>query len=175
MESTSATILEQSHKIIDISNLSKVDDYAPPIMNNPTNETVIKPNAMQSVSDLSMVQSQLPNKVASTVVTKSVTDVSQKWSSTQPDTSHKYGTTMTALDMYVKKELFHMIVFILSPAVIAFSRDPQSLCQVVCNELNVAPNDQDSFWMVYAREVEYKLNQKRSDVSNAIKTTFQGK
>ena len=146
-------------------------------MTNQAYEIVIKPNTTHLVSDLSTVQSQLPNKITSAFVSESVTDVSQsnKWLATQPNTSFKYGSTMKSLDVFVKTELFHMIVFILSPAVIGFSRDPQSLCQIVCNELNVAPNDQDSFWMMYAREVEYKLNQKRSDVSNAIKSTFQGK
>jgi hypothetical protein len=160
VESTIASDCEQSFNKIEESSSLKVDDYAPLIMNNPGKEIVIRPNATQSVSDLSTLQSFSSNKIMLPGVSNSVTDVSQKWSSTQPNTSFKYGTTMRALDMYVKTELFHMIVFISSPAIISFLTDPQSLCQIVCNELNVSPNDQDSFWMTYAREIEYKLNQK---------------
>ena len=128
-----------------------------------------------SISSLSTPHTVLTNQNKVPTVPKSVTDVSQNWTAMQPDTIFNHNRTIRILDQYVKNDLFHMIVFISSPALTAFSRNAQLLCQVVCNYLNISPNEHECFWMLYAKFVEQKLNQKRSDVSNAIKTTFKGK
>ena len=78
------------------------------------------------------------------------------------------------LEHLVKTDLFHKIVFILSPTMIEFSSDTLSLCQYVCNNLGIPKRDQKQFWSNYSKHVEKKLNQKRADVSNAMKKTFKG-
>ena len=133
----------------------------------------VSQNGAVSLSSLSH-QSGLQNEMHLPSVDRSATNVSHNWSSLQPDLFFNKERTTRNLDQFVKTYLFHMIVFISSPALVSFSRDAQSLCQIVCNELNIPLNDQEQFWMIYAKTVEQKLNKKRSDVSNAMKKTFKG-
>jgi len=45
----------------------------------------------------------------------------------------------------------------------------------MCNYLNIPSAEQDRFWMIYSKAVERALNQKKLDVSNALKKSFLGK
>ena len=128
-----------------------------------------------SDSEMSIPQNAVLNSMELQTLSNTETNVSQNWASVQCETFFNHEKTVRLLDQYVKTELFHMIVFISSPALIAFSRDAQSLCQVVCNYLNIAEKVHECIWMIYARLVEQKLNHKRSDVSNAMKAMFKGK
>ena len=135
----------------------------------------VRPSTIYSLSSLSTPQTLVQNQLEIPTNLKLVTDVSQSWSAMQPTTYFDHEKMLRALDHFIKNEIFHKIVFILSPSFIAFSRESQSLCQVVCLHLNIPSHEQESFWMINARYVEKTLNQKRSDVSNAMKKSFLGK
>src|SRR5688500_13744367 len=91
-------------------------------------------------------------------INKSAAEVNQNWISTQPETHFNHDRTTYLLDQFVKKYMFHAIVFILSPSLILFSKHELLLCQLICNHLNVPQNKQEHFWMYYAKYVEKCLN-----------------
>src|SRR5687767_585472 len=102
---------------------------------------------------LTIPQGLTQNKMENPIVYP-VGIVRQNWFSVQPEPFLNHEATMWNLELYVKTELFHTIVFILNPAVVASSKDPLSLYQVVCNKLNIPPTKHLSFWQSYTKYVE---------------------
>ena len=140
-----------------------------------TNTLDVTPNTTMSMSSLSTPPSLVINTMQLPSIYRTIPDVSNSWSSTQADNLFSHKRTMRLLDSFVKTDIFHKIVFISNPSLIAFSTKAQSLCQFVCHHLSVPNNHQERFWSLYNKYVEKKLNQKRADVSNAIKKNFMGK
>src|SRR5687768_17138293 len=99
-----------------------------------------------SMSTLTTPQSMTQNRTEIPIVYNPLGIVSQNWSFMQPESSFNHETTMRNLEYYVKTELFHLLVFISNPAISAFSKEPMSLCQVVCNKLNVPLLRNAQFW-----------------------------
>ena len=149
--------------------------FAKPNLNDIANKVIdTSPSAALSVSSLSSPQNTVQNPMLIPTSYMSMVNVSQNWASAQPENIFNHERTMMMLDHLVKTEVFHKIVFILSPTMIEFSSDTLSLCQYVCNNLGIPKRDQKQFWSNYSKHVEKKLNQKRADVSNAMKKTFKG-
>ncbi|HEY9298456.1 MAG TPA: hypothetical protein VIQ31_19285, partial [Phormidium sp.] len=149
--------------------------FEKPNLNAIANKVIdTSPSAALSVSSLSSPQSRVQNPMLIPTSYMSMVNVSQNWASAQPENIFNHERTMIMLDQLVKTDLFHKIVFISAPKLIEFSSDTFSLCQYVCNHLGIPSNDQRQFWRNYAKHVEKKLNQKRADVSNAMKKTFKG-
>lgn len=136
-------------------------------------EVEVKHNASVSMSSLSSPQSVVQSTNVIAKVNSVVTDASESWALQQPTMHFNHEQTLSALDTYVKKTMFHKISFISSPSVMAFKTE-ESVCKVICDYFNVPTNERERFWMIYAKFVERKLNQKRSNVSNGMKKSFLG-
>ena len=140
-----------------------------PVLSDRTDD--VRPNIISSTNVDKQSSLALPE------VVNPIQNVSQSWSAIQAGTYQSHENTMRLLDNFVKTNIFHKIAFISHPSLVAFSKQPQSLCSIVCSYFNVPDKDQEKekFWSVYYKHVEKKLNQKRSDVSNAMKKIFKGK
>jgi hypothetical protein len=153
----------------------------PGLINEPESEIStltsedVRPNVTHSRAGFSLPHSLIQNKLEVPNLLTTTNDVSQAWTTMQPSTIYDHEQTLRLLEGHVKSVIFHRIVFISSPAVIAYTKDPFSLCQIMCNYLNIPSAEQDRFWMIYSKAVERALNQKRLDVSNALKKSFLGK
>lgn len=138
-------------------------------------EVELKPSASLSLSTLSSPSNIAKIPVVVPALLQPYQAVNDMWSATQPSPLFNHERMLLMLDKHVKSEMFHLISFISSPKEMAFTSDENSICQYLCNFFNVPHPERDHFWMIYAKHVEKKLNQKRSDVSNAMKKTFLGK
>lgn len=135
----------------------------------------VNPSTSVSLSSLSSPQVALQNTTVPPISYQPNPDASQMWLAAQPSSFFIHERMMRLLDEFVKRDLFHKLSFTSSPQQIAFTSDPNSICQIVGNHFNVPVSARDDFWKIYAKHVEKKLNQKRSDVSNAMMKTFLGK
>jgi hypothetical protein len=136
----------------------------PGLINEPESEIStltsedVRPNVTHSRAGFSLPHSLIQNKLEVPNLLTTTNDVSQAWTTMQPSTIYDHEQTLRLLEGHVKSVIFHRIVFISSPAVIAYTKDPFSLCQIMCNYLNIPSAEQDRFWMIYSKAVERALN-----------------
>jgi hypothetical protein len=121
----------------------------------------IRENAINTVSDLSTLQSQL--------------NVDNYWPSIQEKVMAANDATVNMLERYVKNNLFHSLKFISTQEMIMFSKDSRSLCQVICMLFNTSKGYQMTFWGMNSKFIPKFLNKKCADVCNALKKQFQCK
>jgi len=135
-----------------------------------------KPIDTNTISDLSMPQSQQPTEQGN-LSTFSVTPYvfyNTAWPSVQDQALLNKDATESMIEQYVKGELFHKLKFISSPEMMMYSQNPRSLCHLFCTKFNVQGTNQGIFWSTYSKVIIKALNKKRSDVTNAMKQAFKG-
>ena len=71
--------------------------------------------------------------------------------------------------MFVKPYLFKNLKFIPSYEMMVFTNHKQSLNYLVCQKLNISPEQHETFWLKYSKFVETELNAARNNAVQAIK------
>ena len=74
---------------------------------------------------------------------------------------------------FVKDELFKRLKFYIAELLI-YNTKKSSICQKVCNHLNMAEAGRVSFWSKYSPCVESAIRVARNDAVQAMKNTFFG-
>ena len=74
---------------------------------------------------------------------------------------------------FVKVQLFKRLKFYNSELLI-YNTKKSSVCQKVCNHLNMAEASRISFWSMYSPCVEGAIRIARNDAVQAMKSTFLG-
>jgi len=133
------------------------------------------PIAMSSTSCKCQPSLFLQNRFAIPSTFKTVNDLNQHQRNIKSGTNFDHEKTLRLLDDYVKNVIFHKVVFILSPELVSYSIAPWSLCQIVCDYLNIPSTEQARFWTFYSKFIVRNVNWKRADVSNAMKKSYLGK
>ena len=88
------------------------------------------------------------------------------------------GILAADVNGYVRKTLFPKLKFIMSERQMNFSKEKGSFCMLICTGMGLCVEDEDvmvSWWEAHKMTVGYILNQKRADVSSAVKLCFQRK
>lgn len=74
---------------------------------------------------------------------------------------------------FVKDELFKRLKFY-NAELLVYNTKKSSICQKVCNHLNMAEAERVSFWSKYSPCVESAIRVARNDAVQAMKNTFFG-
>lgn len=79
---------------------------------------------------------------------------------------------------YVRNKLFRKLKFVMSEQQMNYSREKGSFCLTICEGVGVCVENEAimvSWWEAYKKSVVVIMNQKRADVTSAVKTCFQSK
>ena len=78
-----------------------------------------------------------------------------------------------SIKVFVKEQLFKRLKFYNSE-VMLYSTKKSSICQKVCNHLNMAEEGRVKLWSTYSTCVESAIRVGRNDAIQAMKITFLG-
>ena len=76
------------------------------------------------------------------------------------------------IESYVKHHLFKNLKFIASQEMMNFSFQTQSLNYLICSNLNIKPEEHQTFWSIYSKHVEKAINAARNNAVQALKKSF---
>jgi len=79
------------------------------------------------------------------------------------------------LTLFVRKDLFPMWKFFTHPKQLEYTENQNTVCQWICNTLNIPKNQKQDWWREKKGLIVSMLNRKRSDVAGSMKNTFIGK
>jgi hypothetical protein len=79
------------------------------------------------------------------------------------------------LVLYVRRDLFPKLKFIMHSKQLAFSTAPDTICFKICSDLGLAEMRASAWWELHKNKLVKTLNSKRADVTSAIKRIFVGK
>jgi hypothetical protein len=79
------------------------------------------------------------------------------------------------LEHQLKGDLFRKLKFITNDAMMEFSVDPHSLCQYVCNQMNIKGPPQGQFWTNIKNTVKRMIEKQRTNATSGLKKSFIGK
>jgi hypothetical protein len=102
----------------------------------------------------------------------STTQCDMQWKRMKQNKQLENEHNRKKIDIYVKDELFKLVKFIPTGQAMQFSVKKQSLCQLICDELNIPPDSRCVYWDNYSRCVEKSINAARNDAVTAVKRSF---
>jgi len=76
------------------------------------------------------------------------------------------------IEMFVKHYLFKNLKFIPLYKMMVFTNHKQSFNYLVCQKLNISPEQHKTFWLKYSKFVEMALNAARNNAVQAVKKLF---
>lgn len=76
---------------------------------------------------------------------------------------------------YVRNELFSKLKFIMDARQLVFSESKDTICYQICRDIKVKESRAASWWEIYKNKIVQTLNNKRADVTAAMKRTFMSK
>ena len=79
------------------------------------------------------------------------------------------------LTIFVRKDLFPMWKFFTHEKQLEYTDERRSVCQWVCNKLNVPSDQRRDWWREKSKTISSMLNRKRSDVQGSMKNIFMSK
>ena len=82
-------------------------------------------------------------------------------------------TLVKRIQTYVKDHLFKRLKFF-NLELMVYDTRKNSVCQKVCNALNMADTGRKTFWSAYSKCVEKAIRYGRNDAVQAMKTAFLG-
>ena len=82
-------------------------------------------------------------------------------------------TMVKKIQTYVKDHLFKRLKFF-NLELMVYDTRKSSVCQKVCNALNMAKSGRKTFWSAYSKCVEKAKRYGRNDAVQAMKTAFLG-
>jgi len=126
-----------------------------------TNKEVIIPsNETNTISDVSFQQSLQQSSISSTGHFQQNKPFNQVWPTTSHQAFMDHENTLKLLDKYVQDDIFPCLKFISLPEMIVFSWEKDSICQTVCEKINVEKMEQTRFWSLYSKYISQRLNKK---------------
>ena len=161
--------------------LSGAGQQQPPTVGTPVSRSGITPPvsfSMQSGAVASRSVRSVPDVVA-------VTPSDQRSAGTSDadwyDQCRKKGLrgsdAMLECDLvvYVRAELFPKLKFIMDPRQLVYSTAKTSICLQICKDMGLKDSRAAQWWELYKNKINSTLNQKRADVTSAIRRTFLSK
>ena len=121
--------------------------------------------SVSSVSDLTFLTSK---KQEST----SIIQCSDNWKQMQQSMRLEEKQNKKRIETFVKHYLFKNLKFIPSYEMMVFTHHKQSLNYLVCKKLNISPEQHETFWLKYSKNVETALNAARNNAVQAVKKSF---
>lgn len=79
------------------------------------------------------------------------------------------------IDILIQRFIFPKLKFIVSRKILEYSENEKSLCQTVCQRLNVNTDRREGFWNQYSRYVDKMICVTRANKTSAMKKGFMGK
>jgi hypothetical protein len=145
----------------------KLASAAPPMFFNETNNRIIPHQPSPTV------------QVTPTVSEGNKENASQKWIAACQRSGRMGSSEMLSKDLtqYVRYELFAKLKFIMSNKQMNYSKTEGSFCFMICSAMGLVGNDDIavSWWEEYKDTILVILNNKRADVTAAIKRAFLSK
>ena len=161
-------VKKMSYTIMDMSKENQNKKYLKIDKNAEIDLKQCESNTISLLTDPTLVQST-DNSVAPTSSNGNTT-----WTNIQENTYMEKEATINDIDQFVKSHIFHKLKFISAPEMMDFSKNSQSIAQVVCSKFDVPKLYQTRFWSQYKKYATKFLNKKRADVSNALRNSFKG-
>jgi len=78
------------------------------------------------------------------------------------------------MEFKLKGDVFRKLKFITNDAMMEFSIDPQSLCQYICNQMNIRGHQQGPFWTSIKDTVKRMIERQRTTATSGCKRAFIG-
>jgi hypothetical protein len=146
---------------------------AAPVMSNPnalyfnsSNSRQITPPNLPGVGSVEVVHGGTVDKEKA----------SKQWLEACQKSGRLGSSEMLAHDLsqYVRYDLFSKLKFIMSDKQLNYSRMNGSFCMLICNAMGLGGDDEVSisWWETYKETILVVLNNKRADVTAAIKRAF---
>ena len=78
------------------------------------------------------------------------------------------------LKQFVRNHVFPKCKMVTNPMQLQFTTDKKSICQFVCEGMNVKPSRQGIWWEQSKKAIHQCINKRRGHVSTAVKNVFIG-
>jgi hypothetical protein len=167
--------------LVDTGGVPGVRATATPEMTRGAAPVMSNPNALyfNSSNSQQMAPSNLPGVGSVVVVHGGPVDkekASKQWLEACQKSGRLGSSEMLAHDLsqYVRYDLFSKLKFIMSDKQLNYSRVNGSFCMLICKAMGLGGDDEVSisWWETYKETILVVLNNKRADVTAAIKQAF---
>jgi len=102
----------------------------------------------------------------------SINQCSDNWIQMHQNIKMEEKQNKKRIETFVKHHLFKNLKFIASQEMMNFSFQTQSLNYLICSNLNIKPEEHQTFWSIYSKHVEKAINAARNDAVQSLKRSF---
>ena len=120
--------------------------------------------SISSVSATTISQNNTTN-------TTSIIQCNETWKSMHQNAIAEKESNQKKIENYVKEHLFKKLKFY-NLELMVYNAQSNSVCQKVCNALNMAEHGRPSFWSSYSSCVKKAIKVGRNDAIQAMKLSF---
>jgi hypothetical protein len=141
----------------------------------PVEKESLKAKEVASLSSISGNTPLTTNNASSSIqcISSSI-QCTMKWNQFHQDKVVEERQNKKRIYCFVKDHLFKKVKFITcSQTAMLFSLQKHSICQRVCNGLNINAEDQQNYWSLYSRLVEKAIGSARNDAVAAVRNAFK--
>jgi hypothetical protein len=99
------------------------------------------------------------------------------WYESCRQTGRKGSDSMLTVDLsrYVRNDLFSKLKFFMSQKQLKYNFNENSICQQIIKDMSLKGNRGAAWWEIFKNKISSTLNNKRADVTAAIKRSFMRK
>ena len=120
-----------------------------------------------SISNLSadnILHASKPNKI-------SIIQCNEQWKNMKLNAKMQQQQNQKKSDCFIKEKLFRKVKFF-NIEMMCYNTNTNSICQMVCQALNISENERETFWRSYSGCVKKAMKVTRNDAVAAMKLAF---
>ena len=104
-----------------------------------------------------------------------ITSAAEQFNSYRFDETSVLRTYKKMMTLHLKDQMFRKLKFITNDEMLAFSRQPKSICSYVCTQMRVSSYQWGDYWDLVKKATKKMIENQRTNATSAVKKGFKRK